>query len=161
MIYADLYAVIHECTTYCLPISKLRSQHLRTSLFNASWAHSSSGMRTTCSPLFSRGPEPALPCSSNALESVEVGPLEDASCGRQQRPSLLCLEAVHGVVLGEAVALLVYAQHRLALPALVHGAPLELHHAAHDAAPLGAWLGVVVRTPGPPVTAARRLLSTV
>lgn len=129
--------------------------------FAASWSHLGSEAKTTCSPLLSRGPQPALPCSSNALEYVEGGPLEDAPCGRQQWPSLLCLEAVHGVVLGEAVALLVYAQHRLALPALVHGAPLQLHHAAHDAAPLGARLGVVVRTPGPPVTAACRVLSAV
>lgn len=65
------------------------------------------------------------------------------------------------MVLGEAVALLVYAQDRLALSALVHGAPLELHHAAHDAAPLGAWLGVVLGTPGPPVTATRWVPSSV
>lgn len=87
--------------------------------------------------------------------------LEDVFWSAAAFPSLLCLEPVHGVVLGETVALLVYAQHRLALPALVRGAPLKLHHAAHDAAALGAWLRVVVRTPGPPLAATRRVPSGV
>lgn len=76
--------------------------------------------------------------------SRESAPRHAAKTARR---SEVGLEAVHEVVGTEAVPAPVDAEDGPALAALVHRAPLQLHHAAHGTATLGAWRRRVVGAP--------------